>query len=152
MDPAIASLYGALIGAGAATITVLITSIVTYFSNRESNRLKRYELAFKERIKAFHEILEAVNEANRKIEKFVWLLRSYDDLEIVLQMGLREEEYNVKHQFFDSKNDFMRVYNENRLYFPIEVDREIRKYIDEVLNIPMPYYIDNKEHPEGRQI
>jgi hypothetical protein len=148
MGEASAALYGAIIAAVAALLGAIIGGIVSGYTVRETIRSKRYELAFQERLSAFNEILEAATDVNNRIDDFYKLLRIYDnDLEIVFLMHLREAEEEAKRRFFSSKDDFSKVYGKNRLYLPVEIDQEVKKYTENVLDLPQPNFIDNKEDP-----
>lgn len=148
MDTAFATIIGALIGAGAALVGQIMAGIFSYLANRESVRTKRFEIAFEERLEALNEVLQTMGEMNNRIENFQRIWKYYDDLYVVLEIPLREREDKHKTAFFSCPEDFLETYNRNRLYLPIEVDNEVRKYVDTVLDMPRVYREEFPDEPD----
>jgi len=70
MDPAVASMYSAVVAAAAALFGVIITSLFSHYSSKTSASLKLKGLAFKKRIEAFGRVYEEISRQNEIIEKF----------------------------------------------------------------------------------
>ena len=141
-------LDAAAIGAGAALLGGIIAGVFSLLTKRAESEIKALELTIKERMKVFSDIVAAIADANERIDRMYRLIDKYDHEVAFMLSGVDPSGIDItaiKNKYADCRRDFVKIYDNNRLYLPVDIDRKIKQYVDKSLVLPRPHYIEAKD-------
>jgi len=132
MDAALAALYAAALGAGAALVGSLLNAVLTYLTSRSSNKAKRLEIVFERRLEAFREIYSAISMANSSLSVFC-NLHSRIGSEKFYKLMYEVDNSAPYRDLLTIKSEFLKVYHKDRVFLPPYIDKKIQTYVSEYL-------------------
>lgn len=132
----------AIVAIAASALSSIISAIVVISTTRINIQAKRSEIAFSERLRAFQEVYELISNVNSRLYLFQHTFKDqtynkYLDY-IRIQNDANESTINkalaeVVKRLVTIDSGFISTYNQQRVFIPPKIDREILKYYEEVL-------------------
>jgi len=122
-------------------IVSIITLLANFLINRANIKAKRSEMAFEKRLGSFRSVYDTMSSVKRHIDFLASFpkegLRRYSKYRAILNneyTDIKEKATaELISRFMNIDNDFINVYDKNRVYFPPHIDKEIQNYYNEVL-------------------